>query len=188
MLDPLAHWILAICFTVLFIVAGIHKASNKAQFRANLTAYQILPASLIPLLATIIPLFEIFLGLAWVGNILPGIIPLLTAALLTIYTMAIGINLLRGRSYIDCGCGLSSGPTKDDNGDIQQLSTALLIRNGLLIGAALIAVLPTTDRLLGLMDFFGLVIAPSVFMLLYMAFNQLLLNNSAIGSWRHSHG
>lgn len=186
MLDPLAHWILALCFSMLFVMAGLHKTANKVQFRVNLTAYRLLPARAIPLLATTIPLFEIFLGLAWLSSLFANIVALLSASLLAIYTTAIGINLIRGRSYIDCGCGLSS--SKGNSGDIQQLSSALLIRNGLLISAALLASLPSTDRLLGLMDFFAIATASIVFILLYLAFNQVLANNGAIRSWRHSHG
>lgn len=188
MLDPLALWILALCFSMLFVMAGLHKAANKVQFRANLTAYRILPDWAIPLLTAAIPLFEIFLGLAWISGLFLNIVALLSASLLAIYTAAIGINLIRGRSYIDCGCGLSSSASRGTSGDIQQLSSALLVRNGLLISATLLASLPSNDRLLGLMDFFGIALASIVFILLYLAFNQVLANSASIRSWRHSHG
>lgn len=188
MLDPLASMILALCFTVLFILAGAHKLGSKARFRANLAAYQLLPASLVPVLASVIPLFEIFLGIAWASKLLPNIVPLLSAGLLLIYTLAIAINILRGRSHIDCGCSMSSSKSSSTQGEAQQLSTGLLFRNSILIIAAIIAGIPTSDRSLGIIDFFNIVVASIVLILLYTAFNQLLANRGAIGSWRRSNG
>ena len=51
------------------------------------------------------------------------------AILLGLFSVAIGINLARGRSHIDCGCFQSALR--------QQLSISLLVRNGFLIALAL---------------------------------------------------
>jgi hypothetical protein len=141
-----------------------------------------------------LPGFEAALGIAW---LVPGLlwlqfefVSLLSAMLLTAYTMAIGINLLRGRRHIDCGCGFSSlakpGSKALSSGGIQQLSGGLVIRNGLLILAAMIAAIPPTQRALGFIDYLNLVTALTTLILLYGAFNQLLANHNAIGAWMNS--
>ncbi len=193
MLDPLILRIISAGLALLFIFAAAHKLGNKLQFRGILEAYQIVPKGMLGLLSNLIPVFELLLGFAWLVTALLLIqiqtVPLLSTMLLTTYVLAIGINLLRGRRYIDCGCGFSSSKRKEGNdGSIQRLSSWLLFRNSLLIVAALIAGFPANNRLSGFMDFFSLIVGSIVVALLYLAFNQLLVNYGVIRAWRHSHG
>jgi len=113
----------------------------------------------------------------------------MTALLLTLYAVAIIINLIRGRSYIDCGCGFASSTNKFvERSNIQQLSVTLVLRNGLLVACALLVTLPSTARILGFMDYLGIVTASIAVILLYGSYNQLLTNNNAIKSWRQTNG
>ncbi len=192
MLDPLLLQIISVGFALLFLTAAIHKINNKAEFLGILDAYQILPGRMLGVLANLIPAIEVLLGISW---LLSGLLSLpieavsvLSAMLLTAYTMAIAINLIRGRSYIDCGCGFSSltrsGSRAMSSSGIQQLSSGLLVRNVLLILAAMITVIPPVARELVLMDYLSLATALVALVLLYGSFNQLLANNNAIGAWR----
>lgn len=194
MLDPLILRIISLGFALLFMTAALHKFGDKPQFRGILEAYQILPSSMLGFAVNVIPVVELLLGVAW---ILSGLlflhfqlVPLLSAMLLSAYTLSIGINLLRGRSYIDCGCGFSSmarsAKNRSDTAGIQQLSSGLLLRNCTLIATALITVIPPTLREMVFMDYLSLVTATVAFVLLYGAFNQLLANHNAIGAWRNT--
>lgn len=201
MLDPLILRIIAVGFALLFTFAAAHKFNNKRQFLGILEAYQILPRAMLGLVVNVIPVLELMLGLAWALTALLFIqitlLPLISAMLLFTYAMAIAINLLRGRSYIDCGCGFSSvagsALSESKSGGIQQLSRALVVRNCMLTIVALMALIPPSLRELGFMDFLSLVIATFTLVLLYGAFNQLLVNRNIIGAWlnspgRNSHG
>lgn len=201
MLDPLILRIIAVGFALLFIFAAAHKFNNKRQFLGILEAYQIMPSAALGLAVNVIPVLELMLGLAWALTALLFIqitlLPLISAMLLFTYAMAIAINLLRGRSYIDCGCGFSSvagsALSESKSGGIQQLSRALVVRNCMLTIVALMALIPPSLRELGFMDFLSLVIATFTLVLLYGAFNQLLVNRNIIGAWlnspgRNSHG
>jgi len=201
MLDPLILRIISVGFALLFIFAAAHKFNNKLQFLGILEAYQILPRAMLDLVVNVIPVLELMLGLAWALTALLFIqitlLPLISAMLLSTYAMAIAINLFRGRSYIDCGCGFSSvagtALSESKSGGIQQLSRALVVRNCMLTIAALMALIPPSLRELGFMDFLSLVIATFTLVLLYGAFNQLLVNRNIIGAWlnspgRNSHG
>ena len=190
MLDPLILQIISYGFGLLFLMAASHKISNRLQFRGIVAAYQILPKSLIAVAASVLPWFEVVLGLAWFALALQGwlvfIVPYATAMLLTGYATAIGINLLRGRTYIDCGCGFSSATRNNSNNDDnQKLSSGLIVRNLMLIVAALLTTLPSNERLLGVVDLFSTIAALVAFILLYSASNQLMLNRNAIGNWRN---
>ena len=69
----------------------------------------------------------------------------------------------------------------------QQLSWGLVMRNSLLIMAALTATLPASGRTIGFVDYVTLVAGLLAIVLLYGAANQLLSNGAAIGTWRNRH-
>lgn len=187
MLDPAISLIISIGFTLLLISAGGHKLTNRLRFRGILEGYQILPVALVPAAAIIIGLLEIILGFCWAVGWQKELVAFITAELLTMYALAIAINLIHGRSYIDCGCGFSTmAVDHSQQQTTQQLSTGLLYRNGLLIAAALSATFPATNRLLGIADYLGILFAVVTLILIYAAFNQLLVNNNAIKSWRNT--
>jgi len=148
---------------------------------------------MIPLAVIAIPLIEFLLGMAWLVTAVIAIrvdlVPLLSTVLLTAFTTAIAINLIRGRRHIDCGCGFSAvaGMGASD-GNTQQLSTGLVIRNIAIIFTASLANAPVSSRELGLLDYFSLLTAGIALILIYAALNQLLANGSAIEAWTKTLG
>lgn len=182
-IDAAIHNLISVVFTLLLLWASIHKFSDRLQFQGILAAYQLLPAALLPLFALIIPIAELVLGLAWLTGLQSNSIAVATAALLGGYTLAMGINLARGNTEIDCGCGLSS--SKHKAAGYQRLSVALLLRNAVLISAAMLMMLPSNERLLGFMDYLSVGLACIGLVLVYAAYNQLLANKNIIDSWRN---
>lgn len=182
MLDPLILRAISICFGLLLLLAAVHKFSAVHQFRAVLEDYQVMPRALTTIAARLIPLIEIALGAGWLMGFKPQMIALATAALLATYTSAIALNLLRGRTHISCGCGFGSRSSEDE-----QLSVWLVLRNSFLVAVALVAIVPTSSRTFGLIDYVTLVTTLIAGVLLYSAANQLLANGAAIGTWRNRH-
>jgi hypothetical protein len=182
MLDPLILRGISIGFGLLFLLAAVHKISTAQQFRIILEEYQVVPRALAGPVARLVPLVEVMLSVSWLTGYRPGLVALSSAALLAIYTLAIGINLLRGRIHIGCGCGVAGSADGD-----QQLSSGLLLRNTILIVIALVAAIPTTERSFGVIDYVTLGTALLASALLYLAANQLLANGAAIGTWRNKH-
>ena len=188
MIDPVIQLLLSLGFSLLFLVAGIHKLSNRLRFQGIVDAYEIVPTSLVPILVVVIGVVEAVLGIGWlISNSV--LIPLFSAVLLSTYILAISINLFRGRTYIDCGCGFSAFTGKqDNNAGIQQLSLGLVGRNYILVALSLLATLPTAERVLGNIDYFGIGFGLITALLMYSAANQLLSNHNAIGAWRNVSG
>ena len=180
MLDPLITKVISIGLGGMFLFAAYHKLVDGPQFRVTLLEYQLLPESTVGAVSRIVPIIEILLGGSWlVGWYAQGLTAAGSAALLSVYTFAIGINILRGRTHFDCGCGYAG------KGDSEQfLSGGLVIRNLLLIVAALVTTLPATSRALGAGDYLTLVAALVAIALLFGAANQLMINRGAINTWR----
>jgi len=93
---------------------------------------------------------------------------ILAAGLLLAYLFSIVLNLLRGRTSIDCGCGWGSQE--------HPISGWLLIRNLLFIAAALTALLPLANRSLHLADWILVALASSVVIAIYYIGDLLIAN------------
>ena len=192
MMDPLLLQIISLGFALLFLIAAAHKFSNQVLFRASFEAYEIVPESLSGLVARLIPSLELLLGVGWLAIGIFAIklepVTLISIGLLASYVVAIGVNLRRGRNYIDCGCSFSNSNASNPGNGSQQISTGLLCRNVFLIAMAAACLIPASDRSLQLIDIFGLIFSMTALILLYGTFNQLLTNRNAINSWRENSG
>lgn len=180
MLDPLIGKAISIGLGLMFLAAAFHKLSDGEQFRLSLLGYQLLPEALIAPAARVIPIIEILLGGSWlISFYLHSMTAIASATLLAAYTLAIGINLYRGRVHFDCGCGFGGA----DNSE-HFLSRGLVIRNLILILAVLVTLLPAGSRILGFGDYATLVAVLLTTVFLFAAANQLIANRAAINTWR----
>ena len=102
-----------------------------------------------------------------------------SATLLGIYALAIGINLYRGRVHFDCGCSFGGKEDRE-----QFLSGGLVVRNLVLIAAALVTLIPVSNRAIGPGDYATLAAVLLAATLLFAAANQLISNRAAINTWR----
>ncbi len=165
-MDPAIHLALRASLALLFLSAAWHKARDLSDSRRVLAAYRLLPENVVFMAAPALAVVEITVAaaLAW-----PGFYRLSSWAavlLLVTYSVAIGVNIVRGRVHIDCGCG---GPMHR-----QSIGPWLLVRNSILmVIAGLVAAEPGL-RTLGIVD--ALTIAASIISLaaLYAAADGLM--------------
>lgn len=87
---------------LVFLSAGIAKMRNWTAFEGVVGNYRLLPAFAVRPISYLLPLIEILTGAALLAAA-PGA-EWLGAGLLSVFAVAMGINLARGRSQIDCGC------------------------------------------------------------------------------------
>ena len=190
MIDPLLLRITSLGFALLFLIAAAHKFSNREHFQASFEAYEIIPASLSALVTKIIPPLELLLAFGWLAFGLFAIefklVTLVSIGLLASYALAIGVNLKRGRNYIDCGCSFSNSNAANPDSGSQQISLGLFCRNVLLIVMAIVCTIPASDRSLQLVDVFALLFSVVALILLYGTFNQILTTRNTINSWRRT--
>ncbi len=170
-IDPVFGLTSRLLAALVFGTAALQKLRAPREFVAVLRDYRLLPASLVEVSAALVICAEAFavLGIWWLA--LRGWAAATAVALLAAYSIAIGLNLLRGRREIDCGCSFGAAG--------QPLSPALLVRNALLVLPCAAAGLPERDALHGL----GLVVAffgAAAFALCYQAWGVLLANRPQV--------
>ena len=159
-LDPALHGTLRCGLSLLLLSATAHKLRDPRAFTAAVAGYHIVPRAGSIAVSRLIIAAELLVGAALLLTRDPA--PAWGAAgLLATYTLAIVINLLRGRRDIDCGC---AGPIRR-----VPIGGPLVIRNLVLIAAALMASLPYAPRALTWLDDVTLVCALTALALMYSA-------------------
>lgn len=86
-----------------FLAAGVAKLRHRAVLPGVIANYRLLPRALVAPVAAVLPLVEVAVGAMMLFGYPPA--ALAGAALLLAFAAAMAINIGRGRSHIDCGCG-----------------------------------------------------------------------------------
>ena len=139
MIDPLIHYSLLGSFALMFALSAAEKYSDRAAFSAEIQNYRLLPAALIPVIAVLVTATEIIIATLLITE-LYRYAAIAGMLLLLAYAAGIMINLLRGRTHIDCGCLGSHG---------EGISYFHVLRNLLMAG-----LLEAADRQLVWLDYF----------------------------------
>ena len=91
---------------MIFTHAGISKLRHRELMAGIVANYRLLPEPLVVPVARALPVVELTLGLALLaGGQRVAVLP--AALLLLLFAAAMAINVRRGRTHIDCGCGRS---------------------------------------------------------------------------------
>ena len=92
---------------LIFLAAGLTKLRHRALLPGVIANYRLLPVALIAPVAVTLPWVEMAVGVTMIAGIRP--VPQLAgAALLLAFAGGMAVNIRRGRTHIDCGCGLST--------------------------------------------------------------------------------
>ena len=105
--DALTHpWLtirVQIVLGLLFVAAALPKVVDPPSFAHMIYNYRIVPASLVNIMALVMPWVELLAGTALILGLWRRSANALIAILLVIFIVAIAINLAKG-NVIDCGC------------------------------------------------------------------------------------
>ena len=176
-MDPIIANASGLVLACVFASAARHKWRQAEEFNAIVADYAIVPAPAGALLARTLPVLEFSTALGFLVPPLATTAAALAAMLLLIYSAAIMLNLARGRTLSDCGCG---GPT-------QSLSAWLLLRNGMLLVLACAASTGRIERQLDWLDWVVTLLAAVTGSLCYYIFNLLLANHDRLKLLRGGH-
>jgi hypothetical protein len=182
--DVVVAHALQAALSVLLLVGASAKLRDLGLFRAHIENYQLLPEALAAPAAAVLAVWELACGMALLLAPDLSITRAATVALLLVVTGAVAINLLRGRTDIDCGCAGLSG-TSGQSGE-QRLSWALVLRNALLLLALFAATAGHAERTLVWLDYLSVAGTTLALLGLYVAAGQLLVNHPRLQAIKRS--
>jgi len=165
-LDPAIGLLLVAAVALLFASASVHKLRDLRRFDEIFTAYGVLPALTRWRLSRAIPVLELAVA---AGLMFDGSRPYATLAaigLRLLYAGAIGMNLMRGRRDLACGCG---GPD-----DRRPIAPWMVGRNLLIAMALAFALAPWTVRPLNFTDAVTIVFGLLTLALIYLCADQMM--------------
>jgi Methylamine utilisation protein MauE len=167
MIDPVIALIVSTAIAVLFASAALSKLAARAEFKAALAAYDILPSGALGMASYIVPVCELLIVAGLVPPATRAVAIGLAASILSGYALAIAVNLRRGRRYIDCGCG--------GFGKRRPIAPWMVARNlSLSLLLVLCDVVPDSVRPLHWMDAVTVLGAVVIISFLYLALEELL--------------
>lgn len=167
-IDPTLITICAAALAIVLICGAWQKLRDLDGFAAAIEQYRLMPLQLVASSARILLIWEAAAGLLLLPAVTRPWGAALAAGLLIVVTGAVVVNLLRGRTEIDCGCGGVEGG--------QQLSWALVARNGVLVLFAAAAMSEEAPRQLVWLDGVTMVAGTLALYGIYAAADQLLAN------------
>lgn len=128
--NPAALLAIRVFLALVFATAALSKLGHAEEFHGVVRNFRILPDRASRVTALALPVVELATaaGLLIGATAVPAAVA--AAALLAVFGAAIAVNVLRGRTWIDCGC--FRGGLK------QQVGWALVARNAAMAGAALL--------------------------------------------------
>ena len=180
LLDPVATSALSAVLSVIFLTGAWQKLRDHALFQANIENYRVLPDGLAWPAAIMLPMWEAGAGALLLFDATRTVGALLAIGLLSVVTTAVAINLLRGRSEIDCGCGSLGGHVGD-----QTLSWGLAVRNAVLAIAAALVLRGDALRALVWIDYLSVAGGTLGLLGLYVTANQLMVNRPRLHALRN---
>jgi Methylamine utilisation protein MauE len=95
---------LRILAALVFVTAAAGKMRHWLAFQGVVANYRLLPEGLILPVARALPVAEFVIGGALLTRWSAPGAEVAAAALLAVFGLAMGVNILRGRPHIDCGC------------------------------------------------------------------------------------
>ncbi len=178
MLDPALREALLIALSAMLLAGAWSKARNFPVWVATVAAYALMPERAATGAGLIILALELIAGLLLIVPTagIAGAVASLTV--LAISTVAVVINLMRGRRDIRCGCG--------GIGAEQRLSWPLVARNCILLAATYATTLTVTARDLLFADHLVALATAVGLAGLYAAANNVMANQPRLKSMRSS--
>ena len=179
LVDPILQWLAATALALLFAGAAYGKLRDLHGFRFVLSAYELLPASIVGVAAVTLASAELLLTIALCMPATWSVTPWLALGLLVTYSGAMSVNLLRGQTHLDCGC-MGAGH--------RALAPWLVVRNLFVAVLPVSLLLPAVPRELVWLDGLTLLFGVAALALIYRLGDQLIGNRTLQQEWLGTHG
>ena len=168
--DPAVLIFCQLSLAVIFGLGAWGKLRDLEAFTGVVRNYRLLPEFAVWPVAHTMPVLEAAIAVAILAGPTQPYSAMGAFMLLAIFAVAMGVNILRGRRYIDCGCFRTTLK--------QRLSWWLVVRNGVLMSMAAVLVVAAVPsgmtRPITFLDVYVGTMAAIVVVLYYVALGHVL--------------
>ena len=163
--DPAFALLALLLLAAVFAAAAVVKLRQLEVFAGVVEQYALLPRGLVRPFAYALPVVELGAALGLLAPATRAAAAAVLILLLLAFAAAMALNLIRGRSDIDCGCFI--GVQK------QRISWPLVARNLVLAGFGLLLLADGSGRPLAALDWLTVLAALASLLLLNEALGRL---------------
>jgi len=160
MIDPALQLTAVVLLSLVFGVAAISKMAAWSELPGVVQNYQLLPVALVPVASALLPPVELLVAIGLLLRATRAPAAIVAMLLLLVFAVAIGINVKRGRTSIDCGCFRSALK--------QPISWWLVLRNTVLGAFAVLCMVDTNSRALAAADYVTILCGGATLFLIYL--------------------
>lgn len=171
MIHPIFQFASAFLLALLMGSSAASKIGQREILEGVISNYRILPSRLVRPTAFVLPMLECAICLALLLPVLRSSASLAALLLIGVFTMAIGVNLARGRTWIDCGC--FSATLR------QPISWGVIARNAFFMIAATLPLIKENDRATGMWELAVAVVMAVALFVLSLSFGLIMPAYSA---------
>lgn len=166
LVDPVVAGAFGGAASVILVAGALAKLRDVKLFRYAVENYGLLGRQGSALFAGLFPVTELLAGITILFDGTRSVGLLLSLGVLAVASLGVVINLLRGRTAIECGCGTRG----------QRISWGLVVRNSVLATAIVLSSGQAVFRNLSVIDYFSVAGAVLGLLALYACANELLAN------------
>lgn len=182
-LDPVVSTVALAATSIITLIGAMPKLTRQDAFRKTIAGFSLLPHAMIAPVAVAVPAVEIAASLASLIPATRVVGAAALAVLFVIFSLALGINVIRGRTDIDCGC---TGFGHSGTASPQSIGWAHVARTLLLAMLAALICVPQSPRSVVWFDYLSVLGATLVAVAALLTLDVLLANRPKLNHLRNS--
>ena len=182
-IDPVVSSVALAATSIITLTLALPKLARQDDQRQVVAGFDLLPHALVAPSALVLPLVEIAAVLAALVPATRSFGAAALAALFVLFALALGINVARGRTDIDCGC---NGFRQPGAAVPHSIGWAHVARTLLLAGLAALVCMPQSARTVIWFDYLSVLGATLVAVAAFFTLDVLLANRPKLNHLRNS--
>ncbi|WP_321939642.1 MauE/DoxX family redox-associated membrane protein [Paraburkholderia sp. J8-2] len=182
-IDPVVSTVALATTSIITLALAIPKVMRQSDLRQAVAGFQLLPHVLVAPFALALPIAEVAATLACLVPATRSLGAAALAALFVLFAFALGINVARGRTNIDCGC---NGFRQTGSPAAHSIGWAHVARVLLLATLAVLAGMPQSVRTVVWFDYLSVLGATLFAVAAFFTLDVLLANRPKLNHLRNS--
>jgi hypothetical protein len=181
--DPVFSTVALATTAIVTLTLALPKLTRQSDLRQAVAGFQLLPHALVTPFALALPLVEIAATLASLVPATRSLGASALALLFVLFAAALGINVARGRTDIDCGC---NGFRQSGGAAAHSIGWAHVARTLFLAALAALVCMPQSARTIVWFDYLSVLGATLLAVAAFFTLDALLANRPKLNHLRNS--